>query len=64
MLLDIAYMIEKFYQPLPGEILLVAYFVLCLDLERYIDFKLLVHSLFPTIIDTKNVCHGIRKVIH
>ena len=29
---------------------------------EYVDFKQRLHNLFPVIVDTKNVCFGLRKV--
>ena len=31
---------------------------------QYEQFKKTLHSLFPVTVDTKNLCHGLRKVIH
>ncbi|XP_064416358.1 poly(A)-specific ribonuclease PNLDC1-like [Latimeria chalumnae] len=46
MFLDLLYLHEKFYRPLP---------------ERYEDFKQNLHSLFPCIIDTKSITRVLRK---
>ncbi|KZC04656.1 Poly(A)-specific ribonuclease PARN [Dufourea novaeangliae] len=43
MLLDICHIIHKFFGPLP---------------ETYTEFKSLVHSLFPRILDTKVLCQS------
>ena len=47
MFYDLLLMYEKFYEPLP---------------VQYVDFKQQLHSLFPLIVDTKNVCLGLKKV--
>jgi len=31
-------------------------------LEHYAEFKEKLHNLFPIIIDTKHLCHGLRRV--
>ena len=31
-------------------------------LEHFTEFKKKLHHLFPVIIDTKNICHGLRRV--
>ncbi|XP_076623597.1 poly(A)-specific ribonuclease PARN isoform X2 [Colletes latitarsis] len=43
MLLDLCHIIHKFFGPLP---------------ESYLEFKSLVHSLFPRILDTKVLCQS------
>ncbi|XP_076653140.1 poly(A)-specific ribonuclease PARN isoform X2 [Halictus rubicundus] len=43
MLLDICHIVHKFFGPLP---------------ESYLEFKSLVHSLFPRILDTKVLCQS------
>ncbi|XP_076248460.1 poly(A)-specific ribonuclease PARN isoform X2 [Calliopsis andreniformis] len=43
MLLDLCHIIHKFFGPLP---------------ESYLEFKSLVHSLFPRILDTKILCQS------
>ncbi|XP_031793397.1 poly(A)-specific ribonuclease PNLDC1 isoform X3 [Sarcophilus harrisii] len=46
MMMDLLHLHEKFYRPLP---------------ESYEQFKLNIHSLFPVLIDTKNVTKEIWK---
>ena len=43
MLLDLCHIIHKFFGPLP---------------ESYLEFKSLVHGLFPRILDTKVICQS------
>ncbi len=68
-------MYEKFHGPLPGNttshpltsrpltshslLTLIGVFTL---VEHYDDFKQELHSLFPVVIDTKNLCFALRKV--
>uniref|UniRef100_A0A674HYP6 PARN like ribonuclease domain containing exonuclease 1 n=1 Tax=Terrapene triunguis TaxID=2587831 RepID=A0A674HYP6_9SAUR len=47
MLMDLLHLHDKFYKPLP---------------ESYEEFKRNIHSLFPVLIDTKNVTKSIWKV--
>ncbi|KAK2114629.1 Poly(A)-specific ribonuclease pnldc1 [Saguinus oedipus] len=48
MMMDLLYLHEKFFRPLP---------------ESYDQFKQNIHSLFPVLIDTKNVTKDIWKVM-
>ena len=45
-------------------IIAVASSSLLLPPAHYEQFKKTLHGLFPVIVDTKNLCHGLRKVIH
>ena len=47
MLLDLAFIYEKFIQPLPSS---------------WEEFKASIHQLFPLVIDTKRLCYSLRKV--
>ncbi|MEJ1286659.1 hypothetical protein NN561_017667 [Cricetulus griseus] len=49
MTMDLLHLHEKFFKPLP---------------ESYDEFKQNIHSLFPVIIDTKNVTKDIWKELH
>ncbi|KAM5228560.1 poly(A)-specific ribonuclease PNLDC1 [Ctenodactylus gundi] len=49
MMLDLLHLHEKFFRPLP---------------ESYEQFKRNIHSLFPVLIDTKNVTKDIWKELH
>lgn len=49
MMMDLLHLLEKFFKPLP---------------ESYDEFKQNIHSLFPVIIDTKNVTEDIWKEMH
>nr|XP_020014196.1 poly(A)-specific ribonuclease PARN-like domain-containing protein 1 [Castor canadensis] len=49
MMMDLLHLHEKFFRPLP---------------ESYDQFKQNVHSLFPVLIDTKNVTKDIWKELH
>ncbi|CAH7308359.1 Pnldc1 [Phodopus roborovskii] len=49
MMMDLLHLHEKFFKPLP---------------ESYEEFKRNIHSLFPVIIDTKNVTKDIWKELH
>uniref|UniRef100_A0A2D4GLX6 Uncharacterized protein n=1 Tax=Micrurus corallinus TaxID=54390 RepID=A0A2D4GLX6_MICCO len=46
MLMDLLYLHEKFYKPLP---------------ENYEEFKDNIHFLFPVLLDTKNIAKATRK---
>nr|XP_012151358.1 PREDICTED: poly(A)-specific ribonuclease PARN-like isoform X2 [Megachile rotundata] len=43
MLLDLCHIVHQFFGQLP---------------ENYLEFKALVHSLFPKVLDTKIICHS------
>ncbi|KAM7340914.1 hypothetical protein ACRRTK_001529 [Alexandromys fortis] len=49
MMMDLLHLHEKFFRPLP---------------ESYDQFKQNIHSLFPVLIDTKNVTKDIWKELH
>ncbi|XP_049621424.1 poly(A)-specific ribonuclease PNLDC1 [Suncus etruscus] len=49
MMMDLLHLHEKFFQPLP---------------ESYDQFKINIHSLFPVLIDTKNVTKDIWKELN
>ena len=40
----------------------IAYCCVLHSIEHYHEFKLEVHRLFPTVIDTKHVCYAVQKV--
>jgi DNA-directed RNA polymerase subunit F len=48
MLLDLAFLYQKFYRSLP---------------ESYSTFKRELHQLFPVVIDTKRLCFSLRNVL-
>ncbi|XP_041348431.1 poly(A)-specific ribonuclease PNLDC1-like [Gigantopelta aegis] len=46
MLMDLMFMHEKFFKPLP---------------EKYCDFKRNIHEMFPIVFDTKHFCTQLKK---